>query len=132
LWATSLLFLLDLCFNDHSLQCGGALDWFIFLFGFYRAFIQRRVPGDLWEHVFFLFYDGSDSYFIDSRRTFGAEEVYWALGELEELWFTTCLNNWLGVLVDAPHTSLRRRSEGISSTRFGFSRADHFFVVSTV
>ena len=56
LWATSLLFLLDLCFNDHSLQCGRALDWFISLFVFfYRAFIQRRVPGDLWEHVFFCF-----------------------------------------------------------------------------
>ena len=75
----------------------------------------------------FLYYDEYIHKFTDSRRSICAEEVYWALGELEELWFTTCLNNWLGVLVDAPHTSLRRRSEGISSTRFGFSRADHFF-----
>jgi len=80
----------------------------------------------------FLYYDEYIHKFTDSRRSICAEEVCWALGELEELWFTTCLNNWLGVLVDAPHTSLRRRSEGISSTRFGFSRADHFFVVSTV
>jgi hypothetical protein len=80
----------------------------------------------------FLYYDEYIHKFTDSRRSICEEEVCWALGELEELWFTTCLNNWLGVLVDAPHTSLRRRFEGISSTRFGFSRADHFFVVSTV
>ena len=60
--------------------------------------------------------------------TYGAEEVCWASGELEELSFTTCLNIWLGVLVATPHTSLWRRSEGISSTRFGFSRAGHFFI----
>jgi hypothetical protein len=80
----------------------------------------------------FLFYDESISFSFIRDGTYGAEEVCWALGELEELRFTTCLNIWLGVLVATPHTSLRRRSEGISSTRFGFSRAGHFFIVSTV